>query len=250
MSSFKDNFSGHSTLYARYRPGYPPELFAWLRSLTEKAELAWDCGTGNGQAAVSLAEYFTSVFASDPSEPQIANAIPHERVTYRVEKAEQCSLGDHSADLVTVAQALHWFDFDAFYHEVKRVLRHGGVLAAWAYGIPQCEGPVNDLIRHLHDDVLGDLWQPENRMIEAEYRTIPFPFEEIPAPELRIVKPFLPGELAGHLSSWSAVQRYIDKFGTDPVAPVAGKIAEQWGDPLLPRDITWKLIIKAGRNVS
>src|SRR5215831_1555408 len=134
--AFKDHFSAHATDYRAFRPSYPAELFTFLASAAPARDLAWDCGTGNGQAAVALAEHFARVFATDASAEQVKNAEPHPRVEYAVAPAEKCPLPDHTADLVTVAQALHWFDFDRFYAEVRRVARPGGLLAVTCYYEP------------------------------------------------------------------------------------------------------------------
>jgi ubiquinone/menaquinone biosynthesis C-methylase UbiE len=135
MKNFKDHFSGHAPDYRIFRPAYPPELFAFLASIASPEGLVWDCGTGNGQAAIALAEHFTHVFATDASEEQIRQAEPHPRVEYAVAPAERCPLPDGSANLVTVAQALHWFDLDQFNTEVKRVCHPGGFLAVWTYDL-------------------------------------------------------------------------------------------------------------------
>ncbi|MDX1672399.1 MAG: class I SAM-dependent methyltransferase, partial [Balneolaceae bacterium] len=186
MTDFKDQFSKQSNAYKKYRPSYPDALFEYLSTLTEEHELAWDSGTGNGQAAFSLVDFYTDVYATDPSEEQIENATPHPNITYRVERAEDCSLDDASVDLVTVAQALHWFDFYAFYAEVKRVLKEGGVFAAWTYGRPSINRNIDGLIRYFHDELLEGYWRYENRLVDLEYVTLPFPFKELSTPQFEI----------------------------------------------------------------
>src|SRR4249919_1013204 len=153
---FKDHFSGHAAAYAQARPTYPAELFAWLASQCPRHELVWDAGCGNGQASVALAAHFQRVFASDPSATQIDAAMPHPSVRYSVEPAERCSLPDHCADLVTVAQALHWFDHAAFYAEVRRVLKPGGVIAAWCYERSSVSLAVDAVFTQLYLGELGD----------------------------------------------------------------------------------------------
>lgn len=247
MIPFKDNFSKQSDTYVRFRPTYPPELFNYLASLTEAHDLAWDCGTGNGQSAIGLAAHYRSVYASDPSERQIAHAIPHARVLYKVEPAETPDLPDASVDLVTVAQALHWFDFDRFYASVKRVLKPGGVFAAWAYGLPGIDPATDAVIRQFHDETLNDFWKAENRLIEKEYKTIPFPFEELKTPHFEIRKQINLTDVFGLLRSWSAVQRYIDTHGTDPVSALETELTQAWGNAD-EKEAVWKLILKAGRG--
>lgn len=184
MHTFKDNFSKHAEVYVKYRPLYPWELFEYLSSLTKEHDVAWDCGTGNGQAALNLAGYYGKVYATDPSREQIHNAIPHERIVYKAESAENpVSIEDHSVDLITVAQALHWFDFDKFYAQVRRVLKTQGIIAVWMYGIPSINSALDVIINNFHDNVVGEFWQYENKLIDQEYSTIPFPFKKIETPE-------------------------------------------------------------------
>jgi len=248
MASFKDNFSKQAGTYAKYRPDYPDELFGYLQTLTKEHDLAWDCGTGNGQSAIGLSKYYRSVYATDPSEQQIRNALPHERITYKVEKAENPALSDGVVDLITVAQTLHWFEFDRFYSEVKRVLKPGAILAAWAYGLPSVNADIDEVIRHFHNHVVGEFWQPENRLIENGYATIPFPFEALHTPGFSIRKMLSLDDITGLVNSWSAVQRCIDKTGTNPVESLEPTLVELWGDPETERQATWKLILKVGKN--
>jgi len=247
MEDFKDNFSKQAAVYQSYRPTYPTELFSFLASLTPTHDLAWDCATGNGQAAMGLAPYYRQIYATDPSAQQIAHAQPHERVVYHVERAEQTALGDHSADIVTVAQALHWFNFDAFYAEVRRVLKPGGAIAVWTYGLPSLTPEIDRCVKHFHDHTVGRFWQRENRLVEQEYATVPFPFHNIPAPDLHMEKPLSLQGLTGLLRSWSAVQRFIDAHGTDPVNGISDELANLWGKTSAPKTATWKLTLKAGR---
>ncbi len=248
LHPFKDNFSHQSESYARYRPGYPTELFEYLSSIAENNDLAWDCGTGNGQAAISLVNYFKKVVATDPSAEQVKNAMPHERIEYKIEKAEHTSLPDHSVDLITIAQALHWFDFSAFYSEAKRVLKKKGIIAAWAYQLPMVNESIDKIISHLHFDVLGDYWLPENKLILEDYATIPFPFQEMDAPVFKIQKQLSLQELLGHLNSWSAVQRYIRENGIDPVSTIHRELSSEWGTEENKKEVTWRMIMKVGKN--
>lgn len=244
---FKDYFSGHAQIYAKHRPVYPIELFGFLSSLTKEHALAWDCGTGNGQCAVQLTNYYAHVFASDPSTEQIHNAIPSGNVTYKVERAEQSSLDDHSVDLITIAQALHWFDHAKFYAEVNRVLKPGGVIAAIAYINPEVSPEIDALTDHLHDEILHDYWKPENRVVEARYATIPFPFERIDVPEFTLEKKLTRNDFIGHLRTWSAVQRFIDTNNVNPLIEFEERLRVSWKDDE-SKTVRWPLILKVGRT--
>src|SRR5262245_19397483 len=188
MMSNTQLFSSVACEYALFRPGYPEELFDWLAQIAPAKDAVWDCGCGSGQASVPLAGRFARVFATDPSAQQIAAAKQHPRVSYSVGSAENTALSDASVDLVTVVQALHWFDVEAFYAEARRVARPGAVLAVWNYPRPAFVDP--ELDRRFLDfyrDVVGPYWPPERRHIEANYSTLPFPFEELPHPPFALL---------------------------------------------------------------
>ena len=249
--AFKDHFSGHSRHYAEARPTYPESLFDWLAAVCAGHDLAWDAGCGNGQASLALARRFRRVHASDPSAEQIAAAPADPRIAWRVEPGERCSLPDASADLVTVAQAYHWFDAPRFCAEARRVLRPGGVVAVWSYGLSQVDAAVDAVFHALYEDTLGPDWPPERRHVEAGYRDLPFPFDplpEVPAFQMRLAWT-LPQYLA-YLGTWSATQRYRQRTGEDPVAVLAPRFAAAWGDPDAPRDIRWPLALRVGRNAA
>jgi SAM-dependent methyltransferase len=237
MTNFKDHFSGHAALYRDARPTYPEALFDWLAAQAPDRTLAWDAGCGNGQASLALARRFDRVIAT------------HANIDYRVEPAEHSSLADASVSLVTVAQALHWFDFAAFYAEVRRVLRPGGVFAAWAYA--SCgagDAAIDGIIEHLYGDALtGPYWPPERAHIDASYRTIPFPFEAIPAPSFPMIMRWNVDQLLAYLRSWSATQRYIAARGVDPVDLVEADLRAAWGEPARVREVRWQFHLLAGR---
>lgn len=244
---FTDNFSKQAAIYARYRPHYPVELFDFLASITPAHDLVWDAGTGNGQAAVALAERYNAVVATDPSAEQIKHAAAHERVAYRVEPAETPTLATGAADLVTVANAMHWFMLDRFYDEVRRVLKPGGIIAAWAYAVPAISPAVDKIIRHLHDVTLDSFWVYENRLVEQEYRTIPFPFEEISAPSFVSTRQFMLDDVISYLDTWSATQKYMAANGVSPTAPLWEELAAVWGNASDAKRVMWKLVMKVGR---
>ena len=248
--NFEDHFSGQSKQYAQYRPKYPDEMYAYLTSIAPGRSLAWDCGTGNGQAALGLANYFDRVHATDASAEQISHAYPHEKVDYHAEPAEHVSLHNSSVDLVTVAVAIHWFNFDEFYREVRRVLKSNGILAAWTYNSVEVSPEIDPLIWHYYRDVVGEYWPERIRYLEQRYETIPFPFEEIipPAFEMEIHWNLI--QLAGFLDSWSATQRYRAQKGEHPLELIWDKLTAAWGDENEPRLIRWPLHFRIGRNKS
>ena len=246
MAEFSDHFSKQAGAYAEFRPTYPRALFAWLRSLCASHELCWDAATGNGQAAEVLAEYFAEVYASDASAKQIAQARPHAKIRYKAEPAEESSLADHSCDLITVAQAFHWFDHDAFYAEVKRVIKPGGVLAVWGYGLHKMEPAIDAIVHKYYTEIVGEYWPPERRHVEQHYAGIKFPFNEIPAPALAIEENYSLRQLIGYLDSWSATQGYIKARGESPLRLIGSDLEKAWGDAATRR-IQWPLFFKVAR---
>lgn len=247
-TNFEDHFSKQSETYAQYRPQYPDEIYAYLASISPGLSLAWDCGTGNGQAAVGLAKHFDKVHATDASAEQISRAYPHEKVEYRVEPAEHVSLNSSSTDLVTVAVAIHWFSFDEFYREVKRVLRPGGILAAWTYNLTEITREIDQLIDEYYKGILDGYWPERIRYLEEKYETLPFPFEEIIHPEFIMEINWDLIQLAGFFNSWSATQRYKADKGHHPLEIIWPKLIDAWGDEKEPRLIRWPLHFRVGRH--
>lgn len=247
MKPFKDHFSGHAADYRAFRPTYPPELFAFLASVTRGHELAWDCGTGSGQTAVPLAEHFARVFATDASAEQVKNAEKSPRVDYAVAPAEQCPLPDRCVDLVTVSQALHWFDFDRFYAEVRRVCKPDGVFAAWTYDLHSVNADLDPLLARLQSEFVGPYWPPERAWVDAEYRTIPFPFEEIAAPAFEMTASWNLPTLVGYMNTWSATKRFEKARGFNPLERLENEFVAAWGDPMIVRTVRWKLTLRVGR---
>lgn len=245
--SFADHFSAHAGIYASHRPHYPARLFAWLAERAPSRGLAWDVGCGNGQAARALAEHFDRVVASDPSAEQIAMAPPHPRIDYRVEPAEHCSLESTSVDLVTVAQALHWFEPTGFHAEVARVLRPGGLLAVWCYGLCRVSPEVDALYDRLYHQILADDWPPEREHVESGYRNLPFPWAEPwPTPDFPMHAAWRLSDYLGYLASWSACQRHLRRRGRDPVADLAAELEAAWGDPQRRREVVFPLQLRVG----
>jgi SAM-dependent methyltransferase len=250
MPSFEDNFSNHAATYARYRPGYPTALFERLAQTAQVCELAWDCGCGNGQSAVALAQHFNRVIASDGSERQIAHACRHERVHYRVALAEASGIPPCSVDLITVSQALHWFDLPRFYSEVKRVLRSGGVIAAWCYDSTIIAPTIDPLLARYGRTTVGRFWSPSVRLTRDHYRGIPFPFRELEFPSFTAEAFWNLSDLTGYLTSWSATQEFIRLNGYSPVDELKRELDAVWGDPSSRRRIQWPLYLRVGRHGS
>lgn len=245
--SFKDHFSGHAQDYARFRPDYPGALYAFLAGQAPARSRAWDCATGSGQAALGLAAHFERVVATDAAAAQLVHAARPPRVAYAVALAEAAPLAARSMDLVTVAQSLHWFDLDRFYRETLRVLRPGGVLAAWCYGLHRVTPAIDTLVDRLYEDVLGPYWPPERRHIEAGYRTLAFPFPELAAPSFSMECSWRLDDYLGYLGTWSAVRRYRAARGVDPLKAMATELAGHWGNPGDARRVTWPIQLRIGR---
>lgn len=246
--AFKDHFSGHAGDYAAHRPGYPPALFDWLADQSPGRSLAWDCATGNGQAAVALAEHFERVVASDASTAQIAQAAPHPRVEYRIEPAEHSSLAPASVDLLTVAQAFHWFDHEAFHGEADRVLRPQGIVAVWAYPLARIDDRVDPLVFDLYERRLGEYWPPERRFIERGYSDFALPWPEVAAPSFEMTARWTLDALIGYLGTWSALRRCVAEDGHNPLKEMEKPLAEAWGDPGETKLVRWPLILKVCRK--
>ncbi len=245
MSS--DHFSPLAEQYASFRPSYPDELFDWLASVAPQREFAWDCGAGSGQASAALASRFKQVLGTDISAAQLASAPSLPNVEYRVTPAETSGLPEHSADLVTVAQALHWFDLPAFYAEVRRVLKPQGVIAVWGYNRLIIDHPeLQNIIDHFYEDTIGIYWPAERMHVENDYLHLPFPFERLLAPRFSLHKEWPCEHLLGYLRSWSAVGRFQAANGFDPVDALEKKIKLLW-----PKGksywIEWPMFIHAGR---
>lgn len=242
---FKDHFSRQAADYAKFRPRYPGAVFDYLGSITPSRQLAWDCATGNGQAAVELANVFTCVIATDASESQIANAEARRGVEYRVAPAEESNLASQSFDLVFVAQALHWLNHDRFYPEVRRVLKQNGVFAASAYNHLELEPPIEEIIKRYYYDIVGPYWPPERALIER-FSEIPFPFPVQKAPAFEIVAQWNLEHLIGYLWSWSSTQRFVAATNRNPIDQIANELAQAWGDPNNTKRVVWPLILRVG----
>ncbi|HEV7365008.1 MAG TPA: class I SAM-dependent methyltransferase [Gemmatimonadales bacterium] len=249
MEPYADHFSRLAPAYASCRPSYPDELFSYLAGLLDRHELAWDCAAGSGQATIPLARTFQRVLATDASAAMLDQAPRHPRIEYRVATAEKSGLSPGTADLVVVAQALHWLDLDRFYLEVARVLIPGGVLAVWTYGTQYLDDSgIDRLLQRFYTEVVGPYWPGERRHVESGYRNLPFPFPELEPPGFAMEERWSLPQLLGYLRTWSATQRFRDRKGRDPVDPLGRDIEALWGAPTALRRIRWPLSLRVGRR--
>jgi SAM-dependent methyltransferase len=243
---FKDHFSSQAAHYQRHRPGYPPSLFAYLASLAPARERALDVATGSGQAAIGLAEHFASVRATEASSAQLENAVAHPRVSYALESAEHIAAAAGEFDLLTAAQAAHWFDLSRFYPEARRVLKPGGVIALWTYEMFSAGPAVDAVIADFYRNVVGPYWPRERHHVEEGYARLPFPFEETRGPDFALHRDWGLDDALGYLRSWSAVQLYTRLRGRDPLGVVTEPLAAAWGKGR--RAVTWPVRLRVGRN--
>lgn len=242
----KDLFSDNASAYARYRPIYPDALFAQLATLMPTRLKAWDCGTGNGQIAQALIPFFDQIFATDISEKQLDHAFQHPKIYYSLEPAEQSSFPDQFFDLVVVAQAIHWFDFDRFYKEVKRTLKPQGLLRVSGYGLFRATPPINERIDHFYQYTIETYWDAERKYIDEAYQTIPFPFQEISFPAFQMNTVWTLADLIGYINTWSAVKYWIKDKGFNPTMALAEELALVWPNETNV-SIRFPLLIRVGR---
>lgn len=225
----KDLFSKQSSGYASFRPGYPEELFAYIFQYVKEKGLAWDCATGNGQAAVFLSRHFKQVIATDISSKQLEHAIEANNIRYSAFPESNTDIEPSSVDLITIAQAYHWLNFDAFRKEAERVAKPGAIVAVWGYGLlSAADRMIREKIRHFYKNITGPYWDKERRYIDEAYRTIPFPFKELPSASFSIHREWAIGQLEGFLNTWSAIQHFIKAEGYNPVDRFIGDLSKVW----------------------
>lgn len=241
----KDLFSTASDEYAKFRPSYPLALFNFLRELPIQRERAWDCGTGNGQVAGELGNFFDQVYATDISINQLSQAVQKPNIHYTKQAAEKTDFPDDFFDLVTVGQAVHWFDFERFYTEVNRVLTKDGKIAIFGYGLIRTNPPTNEIIDNFYHNIIGPFWDSERRYLEQEYKTIPFPFDEIETPKFHIKQRWSIERLTGYLKTWSAVKAYEKEKAENPVELINDQLRESFGEV---GNITFPVLLRLGRN--
>ncbi len=245
---FKDYFSTLATGYSRYRPDYPIDLFRYLASLTPGKELAWDCATGSGQAAVALADFFCAVIATDASSRQIEQAHTHPSVEYRVAPAEESGLEPACIDLITVAQALHWFDISRFIQEAKRVLKPNGIIAVWTYNLFRITPEIDAVVDDLYWNILDGCWAGERKMVESGYADLDLPFKELSPPGFTMNAHWSLDRVIGYLGTWSAIANYRKTYGDDLMVDISARLNKAWGDTVLEKEICWPLNLRVGVN--
>ena len=240
----KDNFSSQSSSYAKYRPAYPKAVYRFLREKLDQTEKAWDCGTGNGQVANELAKFFKEVLATDISQQQLDNAVIQPNIHYSVQPAEKTSFPDNSFDLITVAQAIHWFDFEAFYNEVKRVLKPNGIIAVIGYSLFKSNPETDEVIHKFYRNIIGPFWDEERRYLDEKYKTIPFPFKEIESPVFEQEYQWTFNHLIGYLKTWSAVKHYEKANGENPVDLIENELKATFG---AKNKVVFPIIFRSGK---
>lgn len=247
---FKDHFSVNSEDYKKYRPEYPAALFAYLASISPAQERAWDCGTGSGQTAKGLVRFFKRAVASDPSRAQIENAGVTPGIEYLLATAEDSTLESGIIDLITVSQALHWFEIGDFFKEAERVLKPNGILAVWSYNLLSVTPSLDKIIAQFYGTTLADYWPPERRLVETAYEEIVFPFLEVIPPSFAMQAEWNLRELVGYLSTWSAVKEFQAAHAASPIGSLYEELGHYWGEPSMKRSIKWKLTLKTRKKIT
>ncbi len=246
MSVPLDRFSGHAADYARYRIDYPGELYDYVLNYVPVRQAAWDCATGNGQVAGALADHFEQVTATDLSENQLVNAVKRPNITYQVVTAESASFANESLDLVTVGQALHWFDVPAFHATVQRVLKPNGIIAEWGYGLNQVSEPIDELVRFIYSEVVGPFWDPMRQHVETEYHHLPFDFAEVKHAQFTARREWPADWFMNYLRTWSAVQAFRKQHENDPIDQFEDEFNRLWGPD--PREVRFPIFLRLGKR--
>lgn len=241
----KDNFSFRSNDYKKFRPEYPEELYRHIRKNLKGLECAWDCGTGNGQVAGKLSEFFCQVEATDISENQLKNAVKKHNIHYSLQPAENTNFKANTFDLIICGQSFHWFEFNRFFEEVRRCLKPNGIIVIMGYGLFQSNPATNVLIHEFYNEIIGGYWDPERTYLDENYATIPFPFAEIPSPEFIQKYSWTISHLLGYLRTWSAVMHYEKAVGKDPVTIIEDKLRKSFG---IRNEVVFPILFRMGKN--
>ncbi len=242
----KDNFSSESDKYAKYRPTYPSDFFEYLNSIISNKQNVWDCGTGNGQIASELAKTFDKVFATDISQSQIDTALKVENITYSVQPGEKTYFENQQFDLVVIAQAIHWFDFERFYSEVRRTAKEKALICVVGYGRIEISEQIDSVIADFYENVIGKYWDKERKYIDENYETIPFPFNEIQTPNFVTILNWTLEHLIGYLNTWSAVKHFIKENGHNPIDKLQSELEQHW-DKGQTIEVRFPLLLRIGQ---
>jgi ubiquinone/menaquinone biosynthesis C-methylase UbiE len=242
----KDNFSLNSEAYFQYRPHYPDSFFNYLGTLQPEPENAWDCGTGNGQVARKLAGLYKNVYASDISQAQLDKAVKLTNITYSVQPAENTNFPNNFFDLIVVAQAVHWLDFDKFYAEVTRTAKDKALLVIIGYGRFNISNEIDILIDNFYHKIIGSYWDEERKYIDEHYQTLPFPFNEFMVPPFENTYNWPLDHVIGYLKTWSAVKHFLKDKGYNPVDLIYDDLKKAWGK-IERRKINFPLLLRIGK---
>ncbi|MBN8825319.1 MULTISPECIES: class I SAM-dependent methyltransferase [unclassified Spirosoma] len=240
-----DRFSGHADLYAQYRIDYPADLYDFILQYVNNRHIAWDCATGNGQVAGALADLFTQVEATDISEKQLAEAVQKPNIHYQLSTAEHTPFADHTFDLITVAQAIHWFDIQAFHQEVRRVAKPGAVLAEWGYGLVQPGSDLAPILIDFYRNRIGPYWDPQRKHIDHAYESLPFPFADAKREQFTATRTWSLERFLNYLRTWSAVRQYIYENESDPVTDLGEQLKQTWGPE--EREVRFPIFLRVGK---
>ncbi|KQK04108.1 putative methyltransferase DDB_G0268948 [Brachypodium distachyon] len=249
--------------YAATRPAYPPELFEFIASKTARHDLAWDVGTGSGQAIAPLAKLYKEVVGTDTSAQQLSYAPPLPNVRYVHTPADLPLAGIHAAvappssvDVITVAQAFHWLDLPRFYADARSVLRAPhGVLAAWCYTEPRVDagGAVDAAFWRLYE-ASQPHWAPNRKMVDDEYRSVEFPFDPVDGEahtgpfEFSTERRMDLDDYLTYISSWSAYQTAKDKGVELLDEATVREFAAAWGgDRGVVKTVRYPVFLRIGK---
>ncbi|MFP2996297.1 class I SAM-dependent methyltransferase [Spongiivirga sp. MCCC 1A20706] len=242
----KDHFSSHADDYVKYRPTYPSDLYRFLEAEVPNKNVAWDCGTGNGQVAFQLAKRFCQVYATDISQQQLDMALTKDNIEYSVQAAEETTFSNDLFDLVIVAQAIHWFNFEKFYAEVRRTARKNARICVVGYGLIKICPEVDNIIGDFYSSVIRPYWDDERKFIDENYKTIPFPFKEIQTPKFVNKHRWNLNHLIGYLNTWSAVKRFIKENNHNPIDDLKIQIEKYWGDTEI-KQVNFPILLRLGK---
>lgn len=247
MKKAIDLFSKQAGMYNKYRPLYPKELYDEILGLTKNHYCCLDCGTGNGQVSRYMADHFKKVYATDISENQLKRAEKKQNIRYIKERAEVTSFQNNQFDLITIAQAVHWFDLKPFYQEVRRIAKNNAIIAIWGYGLLKIGAPYDKLIKHFYHKTVGPYWNEQRKHIDSQYKSIDFPFEEIKLSRAYQIEQYMSlSELDGYFNSWSSVQNYLQSKKTNPVSGLVDELSNYWEDSRAVKKVRYPIFAKIG----